>query len=89
MPVDFEVDTVTARLRDADGQSYVEQVAKAFPDEPWLTFLDLDEAAALARAAGFPLVEGFAAGDAIPAGLWTRDDGLVPSGLAVLTRASK
>jgi methyltransferase (TIGR00027 family) len=75
--------------RDADGQSYVEQVAPATPGEPWLTFLDLDDAAALARAAGFPLVDGFAARDAVPPGLWRRDDSLVPSGLAVLTRAAK
>jgi methyltransferase (TIGR00027 family) len=77
------------RARDADGQAYVAQVAPANPAEPWLTFLDLDDAAALARAAGFPLVQGFPARDAVPPELWRRDDALVPSGLAVLTRASK
>ena len=77
------------RLRDADGQTYVDLVMPSFADrgEPWLTFLGPEDMAALLKRHGFDVVEHVRQRDAVDTALWNRADPLRPYELSVLTRA--
>jgi methyltransferase (TIGR00027 family) len=75
-------------LRDAAGQSYVDLVA-AEHGEPWLTFLDPDELAAMMRKCGLEPVEHVSQRDAVPPELWNRTDPLRATDLAVLSVGRK
>jgi methyltransferase (TIGR00027 family) len=78
-----------ASMRDAAGNSYVEQVSPfaAEGGEPWLTFLSPGEAAALLAGHGIEPVEHVRQRDAVGTALWQRADSLRPTELSVLTRA--
>lgn len=78
-----------AGLRDADGDSYVSQVAPvaAGRGEPWRTFLAPGDMAALLAGHGFAVAEQPGQREAIGAALWERRDALRPARLSVLTRA--
>lgn len=56
--------------------------------EPWLTFLTPDECTAMLRDAEFTEVHQVSPVDAVPDGMWRRDDALLPSGLAMLAHAT-
>jgi methyltransferase (TIGR00027 family) len=75
-----------AGLRDDAGAVYGSLVAQASAErgEPWLSCLTPEEAADLARAAGFAAVRNVPQRDAIPAALWQRSDALCPADLAML-----
>jgi methyltransferase (TIGR00027 family) len=78
-------------LRDTAGQSYVDLVAPVAAEhgEPWLTFLDPGEMAAMMRKCGLEPVEHVPQRDAVPAELWNRSDPLRASDLAVLSVGRK
>jgi methyltransferase (TIGR00027 family) len=77
------------QLRDADGQTYVDQVAPVTAErgEPWLTFLAPDEMSALLAAHGFEMVEQVRQRNAIDPKLWDRQDSLRPANLWSIARA--
>jgi methyltransferase (TIGR00027 family) len=76
-------------LRDREAHQYAEEVGMvaAQRGEPWLTFLTPDECTHLLQGAGFGEVHQVSPVDAVPDGLWRRDDALMPSGLAMLAHA--
>lgn len=77
-------------LRDREGHQYAQEVGSvaARRGEPWLTFLTPDECTAMLRDAGFAEVHQLSPVDAVPDGMWRRDDALLPSGLAMLAHAT-
>ena len=77
-------------LRDADGQSYAEQVGPvaAQRGEPWLTCLAPDEMSAALSGAGFGQIEHVSQRDSINAALWDRSDTLHPIRLSMLARGT-
>ena len=79
-----------ASLRDAAGNSYVEQVGAmaAERSEPWLTFLSPGEVASLLAEHGIEPAEHVHQRDAVDAVLWQRSGSLRPIGLSMLTRAT-
>jgi methyltransferase (TIGR00027 family) len=78
-----------AGLRDATGDSYVEQVAPlaASRGEPWLTFLAPADLAAMLASSGFSRVRDLGQRDVGGPGLWRRTDALAPVRLSRLVRA--
>lgn len=76
--------------RDADGQSYADQVAPvaAQRGEPWLSFLAPDEMAALLTMHGFARIEHISQHDSISPRLWARSDTLHPIRLSMLAHAT-
>jgi methyltransferase (TIGR00027 family) len=76
-------------LRDREGTQYAAEVGAVAANrgEPWLTFLTPEECTALVHSAGFGEVHQLSPIDAVPDGLWNRDDALMPSGLAMLAHA--
>ena len=80
--------TLPKGLRDADGDTYVEQVGQvaAQHGEPWRTFLSPDDMSTLLAKAGFDAVEHFAQRD-FP--YWTgRSDALRPNALSMIACAT-
>ena len=77
-------------LRDADGQSYADQVGPvaAQRGEPWLSCLAPDEMSALLKAHGFGRVEQVSQRDSVAPELWDRSDTLRPIRLSMLAHAS-
>ena len=77
-------------LRDAEGQSYADQVAPvaAQRGEPWLTCLAPDQMSALLKAHGFDRIEQVSQQDSISEALWDRADTLHPIRLAMLAHAT-
>lgn len=77
-------------LRDADGQSYADQVGPvaAQRGEPWLSCLAPDEMSALLKAHGFGRVEQVSQRDSVALELWDRSDTLRPIRLSMLAHAS-
>jgi methyltransferase (TIGR00027 family) len=81
---------LTAGVRDAAGDAYVDLVApmSAERGEPWLTFLAPDDMSALLATYGFGAAEHVDQRDVVgPAG-WDRSDSLRPSRLSMLARAA-
>jgi len=78
-----------APLRDAAGESYVEQVgaAAAHRGEPWLSFLAPDEVADLLAATGFGAISQVGQRDSLPDTLWHRGDALRPTALSMIAHA--
>ncbi|MBP2704185.1 class I SAM-dependent methyltransferase [Microbispora sp. RL4-1S] len=76
-------------LRDARGQSYVEQVMPfaAERGEAWLSFFGPEEMASLLGAHGFEVIEHAGQRESVDQSLWRRPDALAPSRLSVLTHA--
>lgn len=77
-------------LRDREAHQYAQEVGLVAAErgEPWLTFLTPGECTELLRAAGFGEVHQVSPVDAVPDGMWRRDDALMPSGLAMLAHAT-
>lgn len=77
-------------LRDREGTQYAHEVGgvAAQRGEPWLTFLSPQECTDMLRALGFQEIRQISPIDAVPDGRWQRDDGLLPSGLAMLAHAT-
>jgi methyltransferase (TIGR00027 family) len=78
-----------ARLRDAAGDNYAEQVGQALAErgEPWLSLFAPDDMAALLRRHGFGPVRDVRQHDMIPAAAWDRTDSLRPVGLSRIADA--
>ena len=79
-----------AGLRDADGNSYVEQVAPVAADrgEPWLTFLSPSDMSGLLAEHGFGSIQHVRQCDAVDAAMWRRSDSLHPIDLSCLAHAT-
>jgi methyltransferase (TIGR00027 family) len=78
-----------AGMRDAAGDSYVEQVAPvaAQRGEPWHTLLAPDDMISLLASHGLQSLAQVHQQDAIDPALWVRSDGLRPVTLSVLAHA--
>jgi len=78
-----------AGLRDADGDSYAEQVGQASAErgEPWVSLFGPDEMAALLGGCGFGAARDVGQREMIPGGLWDRADGLRPVELSRIAHA--
>ncbi|WP_406637210.1 class I SAM-dependent methyltransferase [Amycolatopsis sp. WGS_07] len=78
-----------AALRDEAGQTYAELVMAAAAEhgEPWRTFLDPDQMAALLRDHGLEPIDHVRQRETLSPAEWKREDALRPAELSVLTRA--
>lgn len=76
--------------RDADGQSYADQVGPvaAQRGEPWLSCLAPDEMSAQLTAHGFGGIQHISQHDSISGQLWDRSDPLHPIRLSMLAHAT-
>jgi methyltransferase (TIGR00027 family) len=79
-----------AGMRDADGDSYVEQVAPvaAQRGEPWLTFLSPGDMSGLLAEHGFGSIKHVRQRDTVEPAAWDRSDSLRPSDLSYLAHAT-